>query len=139
MDFITRVREGISCPRVAIYLKVVAIFFLLGSLSHLSSLLGFIEGPWSEKPWYFRVADLVLLPADLVIPWGLWRTKFWGVLAWVGAVILLQVVPILLLLQFSAPDPRLRATWYGMLVVHAAMLGVFFLLLPRKRNDTWEA
>jgi hypothetical protein len=74
----------------------------------------------------------VLLLADLAVFWGLWRTRFWGVVAWVGAVIFLQAVPMLLLIRFATPDPGLRATWYGMLVTHAVLLGVFLLLLPRK-------
>ncbi len=134
MDFITKIREGITRPRVAIYLKVVAVFTLLGALSHLSSIMGFIGGPWVDKPWYFRTADVVLLLADLAVFWGLWRTRFWGVVAWVGAVIFLQAVPMLLLIQFATPDPGLRATWYGMLVTHAVMLGIFLLLLPRKSH-----
>ena len=133
MDFINWVRGGIALPRVAIYLKVLAVFFLLGALSHLASLMGLSGGPWVNKPWYFRAADLVLLPAGLVTAWGLWRARFWGVVAWVAAAVFLQVVPILLFLQFTAPGPRLRVTWYCMLAIHAAMLGAFLLLLPRKK------
>jgi hypothetical protein len=132
MDFITKIREGVIRPRVAIYLKVVAVIMLLGALSHLSSIMGFVGGSWADKPWYFRTADVVLLLTDLAVFWGLWRTRFWGVVAWVGAVIFLQAVPMLLLIQFATPDPRLQATWYGMLVMYAVMLGVFLLLLPRK-------
>ena len=127
-----RLRERIALPRVAVYLKVVAFFLFLGAFSHFASILGLVAGPWAAKPWYFRVADVVLLFADLVIAWGLWRTKFWSVAAWMAAVVFLQAIPMLLLLWLAAPDPRLRATWYGMLTIHAAMLGAFLLLLPRK-------
>jgi len=127
------VREGITLPRVAIYLKVTAVFFWLGAVSHLNSVMGLVGGPWMSKPWYFRTADLVLLPANLVIGWGLWRTRFWGVVGWVAAVVLLQAVPMLLSMRYATPDLRLRVTWYCMLATHAVMLGVFLLLLPRKR------
>lgn len=133
MNFIKWVRDGIARPRVAIYLKVLAVFVFLSAFSHLASIMGLTGGPWVNKPWYFRTADLLLLLANPVVAWGLWRTRFWGVVAWVAAVVFLQAVPMLLLIQFSAPDPRLRATWYGMLAVHAVMLGAFLLLLPRTK------
>jgi len=125
-----------TLPRVAIYLKVVAFFVFLAVFSHLASILGLVGGPWAAKPWYFRVADVVLLFANLVVAWGLWRTRVWGVVAWVVAVVFLQAIPMLLLLWLTAPDPRLRATWYSMLTIHAVLLGAFLLLLPRsKRRD----
>ena len=78
MNFVKWVREGISHPRVAIYLKVVAILMLLSALSHLGSILGIIGGPWVSKSWLFQVADLLLLPISLVMAWGLWKTMFWA-------------------------------------------------------------
>lgn len=136
VDVVSRVREGLALTRVAVYLRVVAVLFLMSAFSHVASILGLVGGSWAAKPWYFRVADVTLLVADLVIPLGLWRTKLWGVVAWVAAVVFLQAVPMLLLIALAAPDPRLRATWYGMLAVHAVMLGAFLLLLPRtKRGD----
>jgi hypothetical protein len=133
MNFIMWVRDGIALPRVSIYLKVVAVFFLLGALSHVASIMGLVGVSWASKAWYFRTGDLVLLPVNLVIAWGLWRTRFWAMIGWVAAVVFLQAIPILLLLRFSAPDPRMRATWYSMLVVHAVILAVFLLLLRRKK------
>jgi len=130
-----RVREGIAHPRVAIYLKVVAVFSLLGALSHLGSILGVIGGSWVDKPLHFRIADLLLLTAALALAWGLWRTRFWGVVAWVAVVVLLQAVPILLFTEFFAPGPRERTTLYGLLATNAVLLGAFLLLLPRKKGS----
>lgn len=133
MGFLTWVRDGLALPRASIYLKVLAVFFLCGALSHFASIMGFVGGPWASKPWYFRAGDLVLLPVNSVLAWGLWRTRFWAVVGWVAAVIFLQALPLLLLLRLSAPDPRLQATWYSMLVIHAVLLAVFLLLLRRKK------
>ena len=136
MGFISWVREGITRPRVAIYLKVMAVFFLLAALSHVGGIMGRVGGPWASKPWYFRAGDLVLLPVNLAVAWGLWRTRFWAVVGWVAAVVFLQAIPFLLLIRFVAPaDPRMRATWYSMLAIHALLLGIFLVLLPRKKGS----
>ena len=135
MNIISWVREGIAHRRAAIYMRVMAVFFLLGALSHLAGITGLIGGSWVNKAWHFRTADLLLLLANLVLAWGLWRTRFWAVVGWLAVVVFLQAVPMLLLIQFSAPDPRQRATWYCMLAVHAVMLGVFFALLRHKKGS----
>ena len=136
MNAISWIREGIAQRRVAIYMKVMAVFFFLGALSHLASIMGLVGGSWANKPWHFRAADVVLLLANPVVAWGLWRTRFWGVAGWVAAVVFLQVVPMLLLIQFTSPDPRLRATWYGMMATHAVLLAVFFALLRHKKASS---
>jgi len=134
MDFIRWVRDGIALPRVSVYLRIVAVLFLLAALSHAAGIAGLVGDPWATKPWYFRAGDVVLLPANLLIAWGLWRRKFWGVVGWAAAVVFLQAVPFLLLIRFAAPDPRLRATWYSMLAIHAVTLAAFLLLLRRKKH-----
>jgi len=135
MNIVKWVREGITHPRVAIYLKVVAILMLLSALSHLGSIMGIIGGPWMAKPWHFRLADLLLLPISLVLTWGLWRTMFWGVVAWLAAVVLFQAVPFLFFGKFFASDPSEQTMHYGQVVFHAIMLGILLLLLPRKKGS----
>jgi len=132
MDFAKWVREGMTHPRVAIYLKVVAVFSLLGALSHLVSIMG-IRGSWVDKPLQFLIGDPLLLLVDLVMAWGLWRTRSWAVVVWVAAVVFLQAVPFLLFTELFAPGPRERTTLYSLVAVDFVLLGVFFLLLPRKK------
>ena len=136
MNIISWIREGIAQRRSAVYMKVIAALLCLAALSHLASIMGLGAGSGVDRPWYFRAADPVLLLANLVIAWGLWRTKFWSVVGWLAAVLFLQAAPMLLLIQFTAPDPRLRATWYGMLAIHAVLLAVFFALLRHKKGSS---
>jgi hypothetical protein len=135
MNFVKWVREGITHPRVAVYLKVVAILMFLSALSHLGSIMGIIGGSWLAKPLLFRLADLMLLPISLVLTWGLWRTKFWGVVSWVAAIILFQAVPFLFFGKFFASDPNEQTMHYGQVVFHAIMLVILLLLLPRKKGS----
>jgi hypothetical protein len=135
MSFVKWVRDGIAHPRVAIYLKVVAILMLLSALSHLGSIVGIIGGTWMAKPWLFRVADLLLLPVNLVLAWGLWRTMFWAVVTWLAAAVLLQAIPFLLFGEFFASSPSEQTMHYGQVGFHAIMFGILLLLLPRKKGS----
>jgi hypothetical protein len=120
-------------PRVAIYLKVIAVIMLLSALSHLGSILGMRGTSWAAKPLHFRVGDIALLAVTLALAWGLWRTKPWAVVGWVAVVVLLQFIPFLLFTEYFATTARERMMLYGQLVTHAALLGVLWVLL-RRRN-----
>jgi hypothetical protein len=132
IKFVNWIREGITHPRVAIYLKIVAILMLLSALSHLGSIMGIIGGTWVVKPWHFRVADLLLLPICLVLAWGLWKAMFWAVIYWFAVVILFQAIPFLLFSEFFASNASEQMMHYGQVGFHAIMLGILLVLLPRK-------
>jgi len=136
MTWPERVQGAIRTRRVAIFLRVLSVFCLLGALSHLGSILSLVGPSWLSKPILFRIADSVLLPTNLVLAWGLWRNRAWAVFAWLGAVLLLQVIPILFLLFTGAfaTDPIQRRAFYGLLATNATLVAVFLLLLPRKKR-----
>ena len=133
MNFIKWVQDGIAHRRVAIYLKVVAILMFLSALSHLGSIMGIIGGTWVDKPWLFRVADLLLLPISLVLAWGLWRTMFWALTAWFATVVLFQVIPFLFFGEFFASSAEEQTMHYGQVGFHAITFVILFVLLPRKK------
>jgi len=133
MSLATWIRDGIAHRRAAIYLKVMAVLMLLSALSHLGSILSIRGTSWGARPLYFQVGDVVLLLVNLALAWGLWRAKFWTVVGWVVVVLLLQFVPFLFFTDLFAANARERAMLYGQLVTHAVLLGVFFVLLPRRK------
>ena len=133
MSFVKRARDGMLQPRIAIYLKVVAVVMLLSALSHLGSILSLTGTSWAARPLHFRVGDMVLLPVTLALAWGLWRTRSWAVVGWVAAVLLLQFIPFLLFTGYFATNAQERIMLYGQLVTHAVLLGVFWVLLPRRK------
>ena len=135
MSLAKRIRDGIAQPRVAIYLKVMAVFMLLGALSHLGSILSISGTSWVARPPRLRVFETVLVAVNLALAWGLWRTRFWAVVGWVAAVVLLQFIPFLLFTEFFATNARERAMLYGQLMIHAALLGVLGVLLLRRKGS----
>jgi hypothetical protein len=130
------VRDGIRHPWTAIYLKVIAVLLFLGALVHLGSIIGIAGTSWTTRPIHIRVADTVMLTVNLVVGWGLWRTRFWAVVGWVLALLLLHFIPFIFFTDFFATNPQERTTLYVMLAVDASLLGVFFLLLLGKRGST---
>jgi hypothetical protein len=135
MSFVKWVQDGIAHPRVAIYLKIIAVLMLLSALSHLGSILGFVGGSWAAKPWLFRVADLLLLTICLILAWGLWKTRFWAVIVWLITVVLLQAVPFLFFGEHFASNANEQTMHYGQVVFHFILLGIFLILLPRKKKS----
>ena len=135
MTWVERVQNVIRTRRVAIFLRVLSVFCLMGALSHLGSMLSLAGPPWPSKPLLFRIADSVMLPSNLVLAWGLWRNRAWAVFAWLAVVLFLQVIPILFLLftDALATDPTQRRAFYGLLATHATLVALFLLLLPRKK------
>jgi hypothetical protein len=135
MTWVERVQEAISTRRVSIFLKALAVFCLVGALSHLAGILGLVGPARVSKPLLFRIADSVLLPTNLVLAWGLWRNRAWAVFAWLAAMLFLQVIPILFLLLTDAfaTDPMQQRAFYGLLAGNATLLALFLLLLPRKK------
>ena len=133
MGFAKRVRDGMVHPRVRIYLKAMAVLMLLSALAHLASILSIGGTPWAARPLQVRIGDMVLLPVDLALAWGLWRTRFWAVVGWVAAVLLLQLIPFLFFTGYFATNAQERIMLYGQLVTHAVFLGVFGALLLRRK------
>lgn len=134
MNFVKWIQDGITHPRAVIYLKGVAILMLLSAFSHIGSIMGIVGGSWLAKPVLFRLADLLLLPISLVLAWGLWRTMFWALVAWLAALVLFQAIPFLFFGEFFASDPSEQTMHYGQVLFHAIMLGILLLLLPRKKG-----
>jgi len=137
MKWVERMQWAVRTRRVAIFLRVLAVFCLLAALSHLGGILGLVGPPLQSKPLLFHIGDSVLLPTNLVLAWGLWRKRPWAVFAWLAAVVLLQAIPILFLLVTDAfaTDPTQRRAFYGLLATNATLVVLFLLLLPKRTSD----
>ena len=129
-----RAQEAINSRRASVFLKVLSVILLLGAASHLGSILGIGGTPWLAKPMLFRIADSVLLPLNLILAWGLWRSRRWAVLTWLACIIFLQFVPFLLFTDHFASSPMEKRTLYGLLATQATLVSVFFLLLLSLRS-----
>lgn len=137
MKWVERVQWAVRTRRVAIFLRVLSVFCLLGALSHLGGLFGLIGPPLESKPLLFHIGDSVLLPTNLILAWGLWRKRPWAVFAWLAAIVFLQAIPILFLLVTDAfaSNPTQRRTFYGMLATHVTLVAIFLLLLRKRASD----
>ena len=91
---------------------------------------GFLDGQALTIPSRRQV----VLPCNLVIAWGLWRTRFWAVVGWLATLLLLQFIPFMLFTEFFATNPQERTILHGLLAVDAILLGIFFVLLLCKKR-----
>ena len=130
-----RAQEAINSRRVSVFLKVLSVFLLLGAASHLGSILGIGSTPWLARPLLFRIADLVMLPLNLILAWGLWRSRLWAVFTWLACILLLQFGPFLLFTDHFASSPMEKRTLLGLLATHAFLVSVFLLLLLSLRSN----
>ena len=137
MKWVERVQWAVRTRRLAIFLRVLSVFCLLGALSHLGGILGLVGPPWPSKPLLYILGDSVLLPTNLVLAWGLWKKRPWAVFAWLAAIVFLQVIPIVFLLVTDAfaTDPTQRRAFYGILATHFTLVAIFLLLLPKRMTD----
>jgi hypothetical protein len=137
MKWVERLQWAVRTRRVAIFLRVLSVFCLLGALSHLGGILGVVGPPLESKPLLFHIGDSVLLPTNLVLAWGLWKKRPWAILAWLAAIVLLQAIPILILLVTDAfaTDPTQQRAFYSILATHATLVAIFLLLLPKRTSD----
>jgi hypothetical protein len=134
MRFASWIRDGIAHPWVAIYLKVLAVFLFMGALTHLGSIMSLTGTSWMARPLQIRAADMVMLPCNLLIGWGLWRTRFWAVVGWMAALLFLQFIPFMLFTDIFATNPQERTMLHVVLAVDAILLGIFFVLLLCKKR-----
>ena len=125
-----RAQEAVNSRRACVFLKVLSVILLLGAASHLGSILGIGGTPWLAKPMLFRIADSV----NLILAWGLWRSRLWAVLTWLACIVFLQFVPFLLFTDHFASSPMEKRTLYGLLATQATLVIVFFLLLLSLRS-----
>ena len=137
MKWVERLQWAVRTRRVAIFLRVLSVFCLLGAFSHLGGILGLVGPPLQSKPLVFHIGDSVLLPTNLVLAWGLWNKRPWAVFAWLAAIVLLQAIPILFLLVTDAfaTDLAQRRAFYGILATHVTLVSIFLLLLPKRNSD----
>jgi hypothetical protein len=134
MTFAERAGGILKTRRVSVFLKVLSVLLVLGAASHLASILSIGGRPWLDKPLMFRIADSVMVPLNLIIAWGVWRARLWGVVAWLAVILLFQFVPFLLFTDYFAGGVVGRRTLYSLLASHAFLVSVFFLLLLSVRS-----
>jgi len=130
-----RIRKGLEDRWIVVYLRILAVFLFAGGLAHLGSILGVGGVQWMTRPLYVRVADPLLLAFNVGVGWGLWQRRYWAVVGWIAGIFLLQLIPFTLFISFFEASAVQRQTFLGLLAVHTLTLGIFLVLLFRRRGS----
>ena len=116
-----------------IYLRVLAAVLAYGASVHAGNMLGVGHGPWGEMPVHWRVMDVILLVFNVTVAYGLWMKQPWAVLAFVGGVVLLQIVPYTVFRQHFVQTAGDTQTLNGLIGMHLILLAVLAgLVVSRK-------
>ena len=123
----------VSQPWTGLYLRILAFVLAVGALVHVGNILGLTGVPWRETPPLWRLMDVVLLAFNVVVAVGLWQRHSWAVVALVGGVLALQVMPYTLFRNQFVQRAEDAATLNGLLGTWAVLLAVLLVLVAAKR------
>lgn len=61
-----------------VYLRLLAVCYLLGAFVHAGNMLGYGPMPWNEMPVSWQRMDVIYLFLDFGVFFGLMRCFYWG-------------------------------------------------------------
>ena len=129
----TFLTPSLDNPWTARYAKFLALILLYGATVHIGNMAGLTGTPWLSTPLLWRSMDVVLLIFDGVSAIALWRGFSWSAWLTFGGIALLQFVPYTLFRSHFILQPEDAQTLNGLLGTEALLMGVFSLLLWRKK------
>ena len=122
-----------SQPWTGLYVRVLAVVLAYGALVHIGNMLGLSGTAWRDTPVLWRTMDVVLLVFNIVVGIGLWQRQSWSIVALVGGVVVLQVVPYTLFRSQFVRGPEDAATLNGLLWTWVVLLGALGVLVALRR------
>ena len=121
-------------PKIAIYIKVIAIALLYGATVHLSNIFGLAGTPWLSTPLLWRILDLLLLVFDLVTAIALWRGFSWSIWLLFIGITLLQILPYTLWRSHFIHTPADVQIINSLLTTEILLLSILLILLWRGKS-----
>lgn len=120
-----------------IFVRSLAVVLAYGALVHVANVLDLAGARWFEEPQLWRVMDVLLLVFDVVVGMALWRTRPWGVVAFVTGVVLLQMLPYTLFPEAFSRTPEQRQALGGLVLTWLVLVATLVsLVLARGKGDS---
>ncbi len=118
---------------MAIFLRILAVFYVIGALRHIGHILGFGEMPWLDSWLSWQISDVVYGTLSVIAAIGLFQQKAWGVAAFLfiafSQIILFGLLPGLF--AFKAA----HWTWLQIMIgAHIVSLAIYFTLRVMQRR-----
>lgn len=127
MEKLKAVLSAGETPWMGIYLRVLALFYLAGSVIHFATLLGYGVLNWEEMTLADKAATFFYGQWGAFTALGLWKRRPWGILlffiASASQVVLYWGFPEL----FSSTDEH-RQLLQGIINFHISTLAIFFMI-----------
>ena len=125
--------DAVAQRWTGIYLRLLAGILVYGASVHIWNILGLTGAAWGDTPNHWRVMDVVLLIFNVVVAVGLWIKKPWAVVAFVGGILLLQIVPYTVFRHEFVQTPEQAKTLTGLVGTLLLLLAILVALLLAKK------
>jgi hypothetical protein len=132
MEFLN-VSEALQQTWTRVYVRFLALVLAFGGMVHVGNMLGLNGVSWRESALHLRVMDVVLLAFNVIVGLGLWFRLPWALVAFVGGIITLQIVPYTLFRRYFIQRPEDAGTLTGLVVTVILLLGILVALVAVKK------
>ncbi|ACK69233.1 hypothetical protein PCC7424_0777 [Gloeothece citriformis PCC 7424] len=125
--------ESTHKPWMAVYLKILALFYLYGAAVHCANVFGFGELAWVDMPFSWKFGDISYGILDILAFIGLWLKSRWG-LGIFGLIVISQLVLYVGFPQWFVLDREDQQDLWNLVMFHLVTLFIFFGLLLSKNT-----
>ena len=107
-----------------IYVRILAVILMYGAVVHVGNIAGWTGTRWMDTPVLWRVMDVVLLAFNVVVAIALWMRLPWALIAFIGGIILLQLVPYTLFRSHFIQTPDQAQALNGLIATHLILFSI---------------
>lgn len=129
---INLILESSQKPWMGVFLRILALFYLLGATVHYGNLLGFGEMKWAESPLSWKLGDICYAILDTAVVIGLWLKTSWGISRFFAGAISQLVLYLGFPHLFAFTEEQRQALW-SMVIFHLVSLSIFLGLIFTKK------
>jgi hypothetical protein len=115
-----------------VYLRLLAVCYLLGAFFHAGNMLGYGSMPWNEMPVAWRRMDVIYLFLNAGVFFGLMRCSFWGTTLFVIAAVS-EIAAYGMYPYMFAETPEQFSQLYGLILFRVITLIVLLAFLKVTR------
>ncbi len=132
MNKLSAILKSGEAPLMGVYMRILALAYLAGTLFHFSRLFGYGEISWEEMSITLKTSEFFYAQFDAITAVGLWTRRPFGVLCFLVASIsqlaLYWGFPDL----FGLSDQSLKIH-QGIINFHISTIAIFFMIKMRQR------
>lgn len=116
-----------------IYVRFLSICLVYGALVHISNILSLGDVSWLDTPFHWRLMDIILLIFDIITSVSLWLQSFYGIIAFIIGIFVLQILPYTLFRQHFIVNPEDIEILNGLVGTEILLISLLVILIIAKK------